>query len=126
MKYIKLLYMQVVENTTAVKRNRITLVIPLGGVRWYEKIKDSGRASAMKGAGQFQMPWGGFRLPEGERQGQVVEVLGIENWHGGCRQTRAVEEGKDEGGVGMEGGRNKRAGCMGGPIRVFGDTRHMA
>ena len=43
----------------------------------------------------------------------------------GCRQTRAVEEGKDEGGVGTEGGRNKRAGCMGGGIRALGGTRRM-
>ena len=43
----------------------------------------------------------------------------------GWRQTRAVEEGTDEGGVGTEGGRNKRAGCMGGGIRALGGTRRM-
>ena len=52
------------------------------------------------------MPRGGFRSPEGEGRGQVVWVLGIGDGYAGCRQTRAVEEGKDEGGVGTEGGRN--------------------
>ena len=37
-------------------------------------------------------------------------MLGIGDGYAGCRQTRAVEERKDEGGVGTEGGRNKRAG----------------
>ena len=34
--------------------------------------------------------------------------------YAGGRQARSVEEGKDEGSVRMEGGRNKRAECMGG------------
>ena len=68
------------------------------------------------------MPRGGFRSPEGEGRGQVVRVLGIGDGYTGCRQTRAVE---DEGGVGTEGGHNKRAGCMGGEIRALGGTRHM-
>ena len=89
------------------------------------KDKSGSRASASKGAGQFQMPRGRFRSPEGEGRGQVVRVLGIGDGYPGCRQTRAVEEGKDEGGVGTEGGRNKRAGCMGGGIRVLGGTRRM-
>ena len=55
----------------------------------------------------------------------MVRVLGIGDGYAGCRQTRAVEEGKDEGGVGMDGGCNKRAGCMGGGIRALGGTRHM-
>jgi len=55
----------------------------------------------------------------------VVRVLGIGDGYAGCRQTRAVEEGKDEGGVGTEGGRNKRAGFMGGGIRALGGTRRM-
>jgi len=58
-------------------------------------------------------------------RGQVVRVLGIGDGYTGCRQTRAVEEGKDEGGVWMEGGRDKRAGCMGGGIRALGGTRRM-
>ena len=87
--------------------------------------KSGSRASAFKGARQFQMPRGGFRSPEGEGRGQVVRVLGSGDGYTGCRQTRAVEEGKDEGGVGMEGGRNKCAGCMGGGIRVLGGTRRM-
>ena len=33
--------------------------------------------------------------------------------------------GKDEGGVGTEGGCNKRAGCMGGEIRGLGGSRRM-
>ena len=71
------------------------------------------------------MPQGGFRSPEGEGRGQVVRVRGIRDWYAGCRQTRAVEKGKDEGGVGTEGGRNKRAGCMGEGIRALGGTRRM-
>ena len=89
------------------------------------KDKSGSRAFASKGAGRFQMPRGGFRLPEGEGRGQVVWVLGIGDGYAGCRQTRAVEEGNDEGGVGREGGRNKRAGCMGGGIRALGGTRRM-
>jgi len=42
---------------------------------------------------------GGFRSPEGEGRGQVVRVLGIGDGYAGCRQMRAVEEGKDEGGI---------------------------
>ena len=71
------------------------------------------------------MPRGGFRSREGEGRGQVVRVLGIGDGYAGCRQTRVVEEGKDEGGVGTEGGRNKRAGCMGGEIKTLGGTRGM-
>ena len=52
-------------------------------------------------------------------------MLGIGDGYTGCCQTRAVEEGKNEGGVGMEGGRNKRAGCMGGGISVLEGTRRM-
>ena len=89
------------------------------------KDKSGSRASASKGAGRFQMPRGGFRSPEGEDRGQVVRVLGIGNGYVGCRQTRAVEEGKDEEGVGTEGGRNKPAGCMRGGIRAVGGTRRM-
>jgi len=83
------------------------------------------RASASKGAGRFQIPRGRFRSPEGEGRGQVVRVLGIGDGYAGCRQKRAVEEGKDEGGVGPEGGRNKRTGCMRGGIRALGGTRRM-
>jgi len=83
------------------------------------------RAFASKEAGRFQMPLGGFRSPEGEGRGHVVRGLGIGDGYAGCCQTRAVEEGKDEGGVGMEGGRNKRSGCMGGGIRALGGTRRM-
>ena len=71
------------------------------------------------------MPRGGFRSPVGEGRGQVVRVLAIGDGYAGCRQMRAVEEGKDEGGIGTEGGRNKHAGCMGGEIRVLGGTRRM-
>jgi len=52
-------------------------------------------------------------------------VLGIGDGYAGWRQTRTVEEGKDEGGVGTECSRNKRAGCMGGGIRALGGTRHI-
>jgi len=71
------------------------------------------------------MPRGGFRSPEGEGRWQVVRVLGIGDGYAGCCQTRAVEEGKNEGGVRTEGSRNKRAGCMGGRIRALGGTRRM-
>jgi len=71
------------------------------------------------------MPRGGFRSQEGEGRGQVVPVLGIGDGYAGCHQTRAVEEGKDEGGVGTEGGHNKRAGCMGWGIRALGGTRRI-
>ena len=71
------------------------------------------------------MPQGGFRSPVGEGRGQVVRVLGIGDGYTGCRQTRAVEERKVEGGVGKEGSRNKCAGCMGGGIRALGGTRRM-
>ena len=71
------------------------------------------------------MPGGGFRSPEGEARRQVVRVLGIGDGYTGCRQTRAVDEGKNEGGVGTEGGRNQHPGCMGGGIRALGGTRHM-
>ena len=71
------------------------------------------------------MPWGGLRSLDGEGMGQVVRVLGIGNGYAGCCQMRAVEEGKNEGGVGTEGGRNKRAGYMGGGIRALGGTRRM-
>jgi len=90
------------------------------------KDKSALRAFASKGAGRFQMPLGGLWSPEGEGRGQVVRVLGIRDGYAGCCQTRAVEEGKDEGGVGMEGGRNKRSGFMGGGISVLGGTRRMA
>ena len=52
-------------------------------------------------------------------------MLGIGDGYAGCRQMRAVEEGKDEGGIRPEGSRNKRAGCMGGGIRALGGTRRM-
>ena len=89
------------------------------------KDKSGLRASASKGAGRFQIQRGGFRSPEGEGRGQVVRVLGNGDGYAGCRQTRAVEKGKDEGCVGTEGSRNKPAGCMGGGIRVLGGTRRM-
>jgi len=89
------------------------------------KDKSGSRASASKGAGRFQMPRGGFRSPEGKGRGHVVQVLGIGDGYAGCHQTRAVEEGQNEGGVWTEGGRNKRAGCMGGEIRALGGTRRM-
>ena len=89
------------------------------------KDKCGSRASASKGAGRFQKPRGGFRSPEGEGSGQVLQVLGIGDGYAGCRQTRAVEEGKDEGAVGRDGGRNKLAGCMGGGIWALGGTRRM-
>ena len=89
------------------------------------KDKSGSRAPASKGAGRFQMPRGRFRSPEGEGSGQVVRVLGIGDGYAGCRQTSAVEVGTDEGGVGTEGGRNKRAGCMGGVMRALGGTRRM-
>ena len=71
------------------------------------------------------MSRGRFRFPEGEGRGQVVRVLGIGDGYAGCRQTRAVEVGKNERGVGTQGGRNKRAGCMGAGIRPLGGTRRM-
>jgi len=89
------------------------------------KDKSGSRASVSKGAGRFNRPRGGFRSPEGEGRVQVVRVLGIWDVYAGCRQTRAVEEGKDAGGVGTEGGRNKRAGCMEGGIRALGGTTRM-
>ena len=89
------------------------------------KDKSGSWASAWKGARRFQMPRGGFRSPKGEGSGQVVRVLGIGDGYAGCRQTRAVEEGKDEGGIGMEGGHHKRAGCMREGIRALGGTRRM-
>ena len=46
----------------------------------------------------------------------MVRVLGIGDGYAGCCQTRAVEEEKNEGGVGAKSGCNKRAGCMGGGI----------
>ena len=52
-------------------------------------------------------------------------MLGIGEGYAGCRQTRAVEEEKNEGGIGTEGGRNNHAGCMGGGIRALGGTRRM-
>ena len=89
------------------------------------KDKSSSRASTLKGAGPFQMPRGGFRLLEGEDRGQVVRVLGIGDRYTICRQTRAVEKGKDVGGVGTEGGRKKRAKYIAGGLRVLGGTRRM-
>jgi len=89
------------------------------------KDKSGSRVSVSKGAGRFQMPRGGFRSPEGEGMGRVARVLGIGDGYARCRQTRAVEEGKDEGGVGTEGGRNKRTGWMGGGIRALGGTCRM-
>ena len=57
------------------------------------KDKKSGwRTSAPYRAGQFQIPRGGFRSPEGEGRGQVVRARGIGDGYAGCRQTRAVEE----------------------------------
>ena len=87
--------------------------------------KSGWRTSAPKGARRFQMPRGGFRSPKGEGRVQEVRVLGIGDGYAGCCQTRSVEEGKDEGVVGTEGGRNKRAGCMGGERRALGGTRRM-
>ena len=89
------------------------------------KDKSGTRASTSKRAGRFQIPQGGLRSPEGEGRGQLVQVLGIGDGYAGCRQMRAVEEGQNKGGVGTEGGRNKRAGCMGGGIRALGGTRRM-
>jgi len=89
------------------------------------KDKSGSRASASKGAGRFQIPRGGFWSPEGEGRGRVVRVLGMVDVYAGCRQTRAVDERKDEGGVRTEGGRNKRAGCMGWGLRALGGTRRM-
>ena len=89
------------------------------------KDKSGSRASASKGAGRFEIPRGGFRSPKGAGRGQVVRVLGIGDGYAGCRQTRSVEVGKDEGGLGTEAGRNKRAGCMRGGIRALGGTRRM-
>ena len=63
--------------------------------------------------------------PEGEGRGQVVRVLRIGDGYAGCCQTRLVEEGKDEGVVGTEGGCNKRAGCMGGERRALQGTWRM-
>jgi len=89
------------------------------------KDKSGSRASGSKGARRFQMPQGQFRSPEGDGRGQVVRVQGIGDGYAGSRQTRAVEAGTDKGGVGTEGGRNKRAGCMGGGIRALRGTRPM-
>ena len=83
------------------------------------KDKSGSKASTSKGGGQFLMPRGGFRSLVGEGRGQVVRVLGIGHGYTRCHQTRTVEEGNDEGGVRTEGGRNKRAGCMGGGIRTL-------
>ena len=88
-------------------------------------MKSGSRASALKGAGRYQMPRGGFRSPEGEGRGQVLRLLGIGDGYAECPLTRAVEEGKHQGGVGTEGGRNKRTRCMGGEIRALGGTRRM-
>ena len=52
-------------------------------------------------------------------------MLGIGDGYAGCRQTRVVEQGEDEGGVGAEGSRNKRAGFMEGGRRALGGTRRM-
>ena len=52
-------------------------------------------------------------------------MLGIGDGYARCCLTRAVEERKDEGGVGTEGGRNKGAGCMGGGRRALGGIRRM-
>ena len=52
-------------------------------------------------------------------------MLGVGNGYSGCHQIRSVEERKEEGGVGMEGGCNKRAGFMGGEISALGGTKHM-
>jgi len=89
------------------------------------KDKSGSRASGSKGAGRFQTPLGGFRWPEGEGRGEVVLGLGIADGYARCRQTRAVEEGKDERGVRTESCRNKRGGCMGRGIRALGGTRRM-
>jgi len=89
------------------------------------KDKSGSRASASKGAGRSQMPRGGFRSPEGEGRGQVVRVLRIGDGFAGCHQTRAVEEGKNKGGVRTQGGSNKRDGCMRGGIWALGGTRRM-
>ena len=55
----------------------------------------------------------------------MIWVLGIQDGYAGCRQTCVVEEGKDEGSVGTERGRNTRAGCMGGGRRALGGTKRM-
>ena len=52
-------------------------------------------------------------------------MLGSRDGYAGCHQTRAVEKGKNDGGVGTEGCRNKRAQCMGGGIRALGGTWRM-
>ena len=46
-------------------------------------------------------------------------------WYAGCLQTRAVDLKKDRCAVGMVGGCNKCAGCLGGGVRALGDTRRM-
>ena len=55
----------------------------------------------------------------------MVRVQGIGDLYAGCRQTRSVEERKDEGGVRTEGGRNKRTGYMEGEIRALEGARRM-
>ena len=60
-----------------------------------------------------------------EKVGAGGPGVGIGDGYTECRQTRAVEKGKDEGGVGTEDGRNKRAGCMRGGRRALGGTRRM-
>ena len=52
-------------------------------------------------------------------------MLGIGDGYAGCCQMRSVEERKDDGVVGREGGRNKCAGCMGGERMALGGTRRM-
>ena len=89
------------------------------------KEKRGSRESASKGAGRFQIPQGGFKSLEGEGRGPLVRVLGIGDGYAGCRQTRAVEEGKDEGGVRTKGSCNMRAECMVGWIRALGGSRGM-
>ena len=52
-------------------------------------------------------------------------MLGIGDEYSRCGLTREVDKWKDQGGVGMEGSRNKHNGCMGGGIRALGGTRRM-
>ena len=87
--------------------------------------KSGSRASAPKGARYFSMPHGWILVAGGSRLGAGGLGAGNWGWYAGCHQTRAVEEGKDEGGVGTEGGHNKHAGCMGGEKRALGVTRRM-
>ena len=72
----------------------------MSGVRVGQDKKSGTRTSGPKGAGQFQMPRVGYRSPEGEGRGQVVQVLGIGDGYAGCRHMRVVEEERIRGVLG--------------------------